>query len=109
MIKIEFTSEEIDNLHYERFHYPSPRVQLKMEALYLKSQGLPHGTIQSLCKISSVTLAEYLRQYIAGGINRLKLNLHKGKSSAALASPSRRFLTMPAIKPANASGNLPQK
>ncbi len=81
MIKIEFTSEEIDNLHHERFHYPSPRVQLKMEALYLKSQGLPHGTIQSLCKISSVTLAEYLRQYITGSIERLKLNLHKGKSS----------------------------
>lgn len=79
MIKIEFTSEEIDNLHYERFHYPSPRVQLKMEALYLKSQGLPHGTIQSLCNISSVTLAEYLHQYTEGGIERLKLNLHKGK------------------------------
>lgn len=81
MIKIEFTSEEIDNLHYERFHYPSPRVQLKMEALYLKSQDLTHGTIQSLCKISSVTLAEYLRQYVLGGIERLKLNLHKGKRS----------------------------
>jgi len=79
MIKIEFTSEEIDDLHYERFNYPAPRVQLKMEVLYLKSQGLSHGTIQSLCKISSVTLAEYLRQYIEGGVERLKLNLHKGK------------------------------
>lgn len=81
MIKIEFSSDEIDNLHYERFHYPSPRVQLKMEVLYLKSQGLSHGTIQSLCRISSVTLAEYLRQFIEGGIDRLKLNLHKGKSN----------------------------
>ena len=79
MIKIEFTSEEIDNLHYERFHYPSPRVQLKMEALYLKSRGMAHGTIQLLCKISSVTLAKYLKQYAEGGIERLKLNLHKGK------------------------------
>ena len=79
MIRIEFTSEEIEALHYERFHYPAPRVQLKMEALYLKSQGLPHGVIQSLCKISSVTLAEYLRQYISGGVERLKVNLHKGK------------------------------
>ena len=81
MIQIEFTSAEINNLRYERFHYPAPRVQLKMEALYLKSQGLPHGTIQSLCKISSVTLAKYLRQYIEGGIERLKRNLHKGKSN----------------------------
>ena len=81
MINIEFTSDEIEHLHYERFHYPSPRVQLKMEALYLKSQGFPHKTIQSLCKISSVTFVEYLHQYIEGGIERLKLNLHKGKKN----------------------------
>lgn len=81
MITIEFTPDEIEQLHYERFHYPSPRVQLKMEALYLKSQGLSHKIIQSLCKISSVTLVEYLHQYIEGGIERLKLNLHKGKKN----------------------------
>jgi transposase len=81
MIKIEFTSKDIDNLHYERFNYPSPRVQLKMEVLYLKSQNLPHSMITSLCKISSVTLVEYLRQYDQGGIERLKLNLHKGKNN----------------------------
>ena len=38
MIKIEFTPEEIDALEYERYHHPEPKVQQKMEALYLKSQ-----------------------------------------------------------------------
>jgi hypothetical protein len=43
MIHIDFSPEQIDALHHERFHHPHPhpRVQLKMEAVYLKSQGLP--------------------------------------------------------------------
>ena len=40
MDKIECTTAERETLHYWRFYHPHPRVQLKMEALYLKSQGL---------------------------------------------------------------------
>ncbi len=29
MLKIEFSTEEIEALHYERFHHPHPRVQMK--------------------------------------------------------------------------------
>ena len=39
-IEVVFTDEQKDELHYERFHHPHPRVQRKMEALWLKSQGL---------------------------------------------------------------------
>ena len=39
MIKIEFTPEEIDALEHERYHHPDPKVQKKMEVLYLKSQN----------------------------------------------------------------------
>ena len=46
MDKIEFTTTEREALHYWRFHHPHPRVQLKMEALSLKSQGLaPEGSV----------------------------------------------------------------
>jgi len=45
MIQIEFTPEAIDALEYERYHYPDPKVQRKMEAIYLKSQGLAHHDI----------------------------------------------------------------
>ena len=48
MIQITFTKEEIDELHYERFHHPHPRVQRKMEALYLKSQKYAHKEITKL-------------------------------------------------------------
>jgi transposase len=72
MIHIEFTPKQIDALHHERFHHPHPRVQLKMEAVYLKSQGLPHHDICQLARISENTLRSYLRQYQEGGIEQLK-------------------------------------
>jgi transposase len=72
MITIDFTAQEIDALHRERFHHPHPRVRLKMEAVYLKSQGLPHHDIGRLTRISENTLRSYLRQYQEGGLERLK-------------------------------------
>ena len=39
LVKLTFSAEDIEQLYYERFHHPHPRVQRKMEALYLKSQG----------------------------------------------------------------------
>ena len=79
MIKVSFTQEQIDELHFERFNHPNPRVRLKMEALFLKSNGLAHHQIQEICQLSSVTLTTYIKQYAQGGIERLKLNRHKGK------------------------------
>lgn len=81
MVRIEFTQEQIDELEHDRFHYPEPRVQRKLEVLYLKSQKLPHGMICELCRISNVTMLEYFDQYLEGGISRLKLNQHKGKEN----------------------------
>jgi transposase len=72
MIKLTFTSADIEALHYERFNHPHPRVQRKMEALYLKSQGLPHGQIATLLRISEPTLVSYFWAYKDGGIDRLK-------------------------------------
>src|SRR5512135_2143250 len=72
MISIDFTPQDIDALHHQRFHPPHPRVQLKMEAVYLKGQGLPHQEICRLTRITENTLRSYLRQYQEGGIERLK-------------------------------------
>jgi len=81
MLKIEFSTTEIEALHYERFHHPHPRVQMKMEAVYLKSQKLPHQEIGRLTGISGNTLRSYLCDYQAGGIERLKqLNFYQPQS-----------------------------
>jgi transposase len=68
MLHVDFNPEQIDALHHERFHHPHPRVQLKMEAVYLKSQGLPHHEICRLARISENTLRTYLRQFQEGGV-----------------------------------------
>ncbi|RAM48083.1 MAG: IS630 family transposase, partial [Hapalosiphonaceae cyanobacterium JJU2] len=72
MIKIEFTPQDMQALNYERYHHPHPRVQIKMEALWLKSQGLPHQEIVRLTGISPNTLRSYLHDYLEGGIEKLK-------------------------------------
>ena len=81
MIHIDFSPEQIDALHHERFHHPHPRVQQKMEAVYLKSQGLPHSEICRLTRISENTLRSFLRQYQDGGIERLKRTDWAGTTS----------------------------
>jgi transposase len=73
MIKIEFTAEQIKELHFERFNHPHPRVQLKMEVLYLKSQNLPHPNISQLAGVCETTVRTYLKEYQEGGIEALKI------------------------------------
>ena len=40
MVSIQFTEESRQALERERFEHPDPRVQRKMEVLWLISQGL---------------------------------------------------------------------
>ena len=72
MIRIDFSQEEIELLDWERKHHPHPRVRQKMEVLYFKAMGLPHGQIESLCHIARATLVRYLRQYQEGGAVELR-------------------------------------
>lgn len=72
MIKIEFHPGEIKALYSERYHHPHPRVQLKMDTVYFKSQGLSHQTICRLTGITGNTLRGYLREYQTGGLDKLK-------------------------------------
>lgn len=81
MLRLAFTSEEIEALHQQRFHHPHPRIRLKMEALYLKSQGFSHQDIARLCRISDSTLRRYLQDYAKGGIEKLaKMPFHQPQS-----------------------------
>jgi len=81
MINIDFPEEERETLHYERYHHPHPRVQKKMEVLWLKSLNYKHNEIVKIAKISKATLCCYLRDYQEGGIEKLKeLNFHRPES-----------------------------
>ena len=84
MIRIEFAPEAIDALEYARYHYPDPKVQRKMEAVYLKSQGLAHQDICRVVRICETSLTTYLRAYQDGGVARLKEQHYQGQANALL-------------------------
>ena len=67
MLRLEFRESDQQALNHERYHHPHPRVQQRLEALWLKRQGLPHHQRARLCGISGNTLRAYLKQYQTGG------------------------------------------
>ena len=82
MIHLEFSEEVIEQLRYEKRYHPHPRVRQKMEALYLKSQGLPH---QRICRLVGIggraTLVRYFREYQRGGLAQVaQINFHRRTS-----------------------------
>jgi len=81
MIDIQFSVDEIQVLERERYTYPHPRIQEKIEAIYLKSMGMAHGEICRLCHISRPTLAKYLHSYQSDGIDGLKRWYYTGRTS----------------------------
>ena len=81
MLQLSFTQEEIQELDYQRYHHPHPRVQRKMQAVLLKARGLPHHQIAHCVGICENTLRAYLKQYQTGGIEALKvLQFHRPTS-----------------------------
>jgi Homeodomain-like domain len=82
MLRLAFSESDQHALNYERYHHPHPRVQQRMEALWLKSQGLAHQQIAHLCHISGNTLRAYLKWYQSGGVQALKvLPFHRPESA----------------------------
>jgi transposase len=72
MIKITFSEADIAALRYWRFQHPDPRIQVRMEALYLRSQRVPTRDIPRLCGISKASFHRYLKAYATGGLEQLK-------------------------------------
>jgi transposase len=72
MIKITFSEADIAALRYWRFQHPDPRIQVRMEALYLRSQRVPTCDIPRLCGISKASFHRYLKAYATGGLEQLK-------------------------------------
>jgi hypothetical protein len=78
MIKIEFTQEEIKQLHYERFHHPHPRVQQRIETVYLKALGYSHqeiGRVMCISQNSTVTNQWYAAWRVKQGRKASRMRL----------------------------------
>ena len=85
MRRFTFTPEVLDALRHERYHHPHPRVQQRMEVLWLKSQGLVHEEIARLADVSRRSVQRYLDDFAQGGLERLRRLAWPGKPNALAA------------------------
>jgi hypothetical protein len=67
MLKLKFSTEDVEALRYWRFHHPHPHVQRKMEVVYLRSQKLESKQIQQLCGISKASNLSLSARISSGG------------------------------------------
>jgi transposase len=72
MRTITFTAEDRRDLAHDRYHHPDPRVQRKMEVLWLKTHGLNHDDIAAFADVSLRTVQRDLDEYLEGGLPRLR-------------------------------------
>jgi transposase len=78
MLKITIPESDIELFKKERFSHPHPRVQQKMDVLYMKGLGIPDALICKIADICGNTMREYFKQYNAGGIHCLReVNFYK--------------------------------
>jgi transposase len=80
-LQVEISPEIQAILREERYSHPSRIVQRRMEALWLKSQGLPHRQIAQLVGIGETTLREYLHLYQAQGLAGLRTLRYQPQTS----------------------------
>jgi transposase len=69
---ITFTADDRRALAQDRYHHPDPRIQRKMEVLWLKSHGLPHDRIAASADVSRRSVQRYLDQYLEDGLEGLR-------------------------------------
>src|SRR3954471_15883956 len=67
-----FPAEVRKDLAHDRYHHLDPRVQRKMEVLWLKSHGLGHDDIAIFADVSRRTVQRYLNEYRDGGLPGLR-------------------------------------
>lgn len=72
-IPLTIAPEDVPALKEERYSHPLPIVQRRMEALWLKSQGLPHAQIATLVGVCENTVREYFELYRTGGLDALRI------------------------------------
>jgi transposase len=65
-----------------RHDHPHPRVQQKMEVVWLKSRGYTHEGIAAAAGVSRRSVQRYLDEYLDGGLPRLRRVPWKGKANA---------------------------
>ena len=72
MRSIPFSAADVEALAHDRYHHPDPRVQRKVEVLWLKHKGLTHDAIADLAGVSRSSVQRYLDEYLQGGLEQIR-------------------------------------
>ena len=72
MRQFTFSQDVLDQIRRERYHHPHPRVQRKMEVLWLKSQSLTHADIADLAGVSRRSVQRYLDEFAQSGLDGIR-------------------------------------
>jgi transposase len=77
VIRIDFSEQEIEKIKQLRDKHPHPRIRQRMNVVWLKSQGVAHKDISRLTGRCATTVRRHLKDYQAGGIEKLmELNFY---------------------------------
>lgn len=79
MRQFTFTAEVVAEIRHDRYHHPHPRVQRKMEVLWLKSLGLTHADIAEFADVSPRSVQRYLDEFLEGGLEQVRRLGWQGK------------------------------
>jgi transposase len=77
-----FSADTVAEIRHDRYHHPHPRVQRKMEVLWLKSRGLAHADIAELADVPLRSVQRYLDEFAQGGLERVRRLNWRGKPCA---------------------------
>jgi transposase len=67
-----FIPDILAQIRHDRYHHPHPRVQRKMEVLWLKSRGLTHADIAACADVSPRSVQRYRDEFAQGGLERVR-------------------------------------
>ena len=70
--RLTFSQEDLRVLVAQRYEHPDPRVQKRMEVLWLISQGVTHHEAARLAGVSRATAERYVAIYRSGGVTALR-------------------------------------
>ncbi len=80
-----FPEPVVEAIARDRYGHPDPRVQERMEVLWLKSKNESHERIAELANVSRSTVQRTLRIFVAKGLDGIRSFGWKGQPSALTA------------------------
>src|SRR6266403_3880229 len=72
MRSYSFSEDVVQTVARERYEHPDPRVQERMEILWLKTKKEPHDRIGELANVSRSTVQRTLRIYDQKGLDGIR-------------------------------------